>query len=57
MESLRKDILKDICSLSSEDLREDESLRKYTGKKAEVILEKTDRMIERVSTFGAGLTI
>ena len=57
IEALRREILKDICALSPENIREDESLRKKTGKNAEVLVEKTGKMIERVSTLGAGLTI
>jgi hypothetical protein len=57
VESLRREILKEICSLTAQEIREDESLRKETGKLADSLVKKTDKIIERVSTFGAGITI
>jgi len=57
IESLRKEIIHDICGLDPTDLREDKTLLKNTGKKAEALVKKTDDLINRVSTFGDGLAL
>lgn len=57
IESLRKEIIHDICGLDPTDLREDKTLMKNTGKKAEALVKKTDDLINRVSTFGEGLAL
>jgi len=57
IESLRKEIIHDICGLDPADLREDRTLLKDTGRKAEALVKKTDYLINRVSTFGDGLAL
>jgi hypothetical protein len=57
IESLRRQIIKDICDLNPKDLREDKVLLKDAGKKAEAIVSKTDKIINRVGQFGAGLAL
>lgn len=57
IESLRKEIIHDICGLDPADLREDNNLLKKTGRKAEALVKRTDDLINRVSTFGNGLVL
>ena len=57
IEALRKEIISDICGLDSKELREDKDLLKDAGQKAQKIVNKTDKIINRVAQFGAGLTL
>jgi len=57
IEALRKEIIKDICGLDPAELREDKVLLADTGKRAQNLVNKTDKIINRVATLGAGLTL
>ena len=57
IEALRKEIIDGICDLDPKDLREDKDALKEAGKKAQAIVQKTDKIINRVGQFGAGLAL
>ena len=57
IEALRKEIIDGICDLDPKDLREDKEALKEAGKRAQAIVQKTDKIINRVGQFGAGLAL
>lgn len=57
IESLRREIIDGICGLDPNDLREDKDLLKKAGEKADELVKKTDKIINRVTQNGSGLAL
>tara|TARA_R100000805_G_C3612077_1_gene112830 strand:- start:152 stop:1060 length:909 start_codon:yes stop_codon:yes gene_type:complete len=60
IEEIKRDLIREICPLEPQELRDNPAMLKNAGDNAEEIIKKTDKLISKyqnMSTFGSGIAI